>query len=77
MSTLTKRTTVYIEPALHKALQLQSIETSCSISQLVNDAIRQELADDAADLAAIAERADEPVVEFEDFVERLRRDGTL
>jgi len=56
---------------------LQSIETSRSISQLVNDAIREELAEDAADLAAIAERANEPVVEFEAFVKGLRRDGTL
>jgi hypothetical protein len=77
MSALTKRTTVYLEPTLHKALQLQSIETSRSISQLVNDAIREQLAEDAADLLAITQRADEPVVEFEDFVKRLRRDGTL
>ncbi len=77
MSALTKRTTVYLEPTLHKALQLQSIETSRSISQLVNDAIREELAEDAADLAAIAQRAHEPAVEFEDFVKGLRRDGTL
>ncbi len=77
MSALTKRTTVYLEPTLHKALQLQSIETSRSISQLVNDAIREELAEDAADLAAIAQRADEPAVDFEDFVKGLRRDGTI
>ncbi|HOO78448.1 MAG TPA: type II toxin-antitoxin system RelE/ParE family toxin, partial [bacterium] len=33
MSALTKRATVYLEPALHKALRLQSIETSRAVSR--------------------------------------------
>ena len=77
MSTLTKRATVYLDPALHKALRLQSIETSRSVSELVNDAVREELAEDARDLAMFDERANEPTVEFEDFVKGLKRDGTL
>ena len=74
MSTLTKRATVYLDPALHKALRLQSIETSRSVSELVNDAVREELAEDARDLAMFDERANEPTVEFEDFVKGLKRD---
>jgi hypothetical protein len=77
MSTLTKRTTVYLDPVLHKALRLQSIETSRSVSELVNDAVRDELAEDARDLAAFDERANEPTVEFEDFVKGLKRDGAI
>ena len=77
MSTLTKRATVYLDPALHKALRLQSIETSRSVSELVNDAVRDELAEDARDLAMFDERAHEPTVEFEDFVKGLKRDGTI
>ena len=77
MSTLTKRATVYLDPVLHKALRLQSIETSRSVSELVNDAVRDELAEDARDLALFDERANEPTVDFEDFVKGLKRDGTI
>lgn len=77
MSTLTKRATVYLDPALHKALRLQSIETSRSMSELINDAVRAELAQDAADLAAFDGRKAEPVVDFESFVKGLKDDGIL
>jgi len=77
MSTLTKRATVYLEPDLHKALRLQALETSKSVSELINDAIRDELAEDAADLAAFDNRKNEPTIEFDDFVQGLKRDGIL
>ena len=77
MSTLTKRATVYLDPVLHKALRLQALETSRSVSELINDAVRDELAEDARDLALFDERANEPTVGFEDFVKGLKRDGTL
>jgi predicted transcriptional regulator len=77
MSTLTKRATVYLEPDLHKALRLQAIETSKSVSELINDAVRDELAEDAADLAAFDNRKNEPAIDFDDFVQGLKRDGIL
>ena len=77
MSTLTKRATVYLDPALHKALRLQSIETSRSVSELINDAVRDELAEDANDLAMFEERKNEPSLDFEDFVKELKLDGTI
>jgi len=77
MSTLTKRATVYLDPALHKALRLQSIETSQSVSELINAAVRDELAEDLGDLAIFDERKKEPVIEFEDFVKGLKQDGVL
>ena len=77
MSTLTKRTTVYLDPVLHKALRLQSLETSRSVSELVNDAVRDELAEDASDLAVFEDRKNEQTVDFEDFLKGLKRDGTL
>jgi len=77
MSTLTKRATVYLDPTLHKALRLQSVETSRSVSDLINDAVRGELAADAEDLALFNKREKEPAVEFENFVNELKRDGIL
>lgn len=57
MPTSAKRATVYFEPFIHKALKLKSIETSKSISGLVNEAVRAALAEDADDIAAFEERA--------------------
>ena len=77
MGTLTKRSTVYLDPVLHKALRLQSVETSRSVSELINDAVRGELAEDADDLAMFEARKNEPTLDFEDFVKELKLDGTL
>ena len=77
MGTLTKRATVYLDPALHRALRLQSIETSRSMSELINEAIRDELAEDAEDIAAFDAREGEPTVGFAEFVKRLKRDGAI
>ncbi len=77
MTRLTKRATVYLDPHLHKALRLKSIETSRSMSDLINDAIREGLAEDADDLAAFETRKKEPTVTFEDFLKDLKRDGKI
>jgi hypothetical protein len=77
MSTLSKRATVYLDPLLHKALRLKAAETSRSVSDLINDAVREELAEDASDLADFESRKREPVVPFEEFVKKLKRDGTI
>ena len=75
--TATKRATVYLEAPLHRALRLKSAETDVSISQLVNDAIRHSLAEDADDLAAFRDRAKKPRVSFEAVVRDLKKRGKL
>ncbi len=77
MTTLTKRATVYLEPDLHRALRLKSVETSRSVSELLNDAIRGDLAEDADDLTAFDARKHEPTIAFETFVKELKRHGRL
>ena len=77
MTTLTKRATIYLDPGLHKAIRLKSIETARSVSDLVNDALRDELTEDANDLAAFDERKSEPTLSFETFVKELRRHGKI
>ena len=72
-----KRATVYFDESLHKALRLKAAETDQSISDLVNTAVRYTLAEDAEDLAAFRERAQEPVQAFEDLVRDLKRRGKL
>lgn len=77
MTVLEKRSTIYLDPVLHKALRLKSVETSRSMSELVNDAVRQSLTEDAEDLAVFEERASEPLVSFENMLKRLRADGRI
>ena len=76
MSTV-KRATVYFDPTLHRALRLKAAETDQSLSELVNEAIRQSLAEDAEDLAAFEARAREPSLPFEAVLKDLRRRGKL
>lgn len=77
METPSKRATVYFDPDIHKALKLKSIETSRSISELVNAAVKEVLAKDAEDITAFEERAHEPVISFSDMVKRLKNDGRI
>jgi len=72
-----KRATVYLDPALHRALRLKAAETERSISDLVNDAIKLALAEDAADFEAFEARESEPDYAFEDAVKELKRRGKL
>lgn len=41
MALATKRATIYLDPELHKALRLKAVETSRSVSELVNFAVRE------------------------------------
>ena len=77
MTMLAKRATVYFDPDIHKALKLKSIETSKSISELVNEAVKSALAEDAEDIIAFEDRADEPLIHFSDMVKRLKKDGRI
>jgi len=77
MCALAKRTTVYLDPAMHRALQHKALETSRSVSDLVNDAIRNTLAEDAEDLAAFEERVHEPLITYESLLKELKENGRL
>ena len=77
MNTPTKRATVYFDPAIHRALRLKAAETDRSLSDLVNEAIKLSLAEDAEDLAAFEERASEPNLPFEAVVKELKKRGKI
>jgi hypothetical protein len=77
MTTQTKRATIYFDPSLHKALRLKAVETSRSVSELVNEAVREVLSEDAEDLLSFEERADESLISYEDMVKRLKKNGRI
>ena len=76
MCALTKRATVYFDPAMHRALQHKALETSRSLSDIVNDAVRNALAEDVEDLAAFEERVNEPLISYEELLKELKVDGS-
>lgn len=77
MSSQTKRATIYFEPSIHQALKFKSIETSRSISTLVNEAVKAALSEDADDIMAYEARMDEPLTSFSDMLKRLKKDGRI
>jgi hypothetical protein len=77
MNTANKRCTVYLQSDLHRALKVKAAETEYSVSDLVNEAVRQSLREDAEDLAAFNQRKNEKIVSFEDVVKKLKADGKL
>lgn len=77
MPTPAKRATIYLDPVLHKALKLKADETSRTISDLVNSAIREALTEDADDLAAFDDRAEEALVPYNEMIRRLKDHGQI
>ena len=77
MATKSKRTTVYFDPALHRALRLKAAETDQSLSDLVNAAVRESLVEDSEDLEAFEARSGEPSLSFEEVLKDLKRRGKL
>ncbi len=72
-----KRATVYLDPMLHRALKIKALETSRSISDLINESVRYSLEEDRLDLAAFEERVAEPVVSFEEVLKELKQHGRI
>ena len=77
MDTKAKRTTVYFDPGIHRALRLKAAETDQSLSDLVNQAVREVLFEDAEDLEAFESRVREPSVSFAEVVTGMKRRGEL
>ncbi|MFZ2650925.1 MAG: CopG family transcriptional regulator [Burkholderiaceae bacterium] len=71
------RSTVYLEPELHQALRLKSAHSRRSMSEIVNDALRQALREDQEDLAVARARTKEKALSYEEFLAKLKTDGTL
>lgn len=72
-----KRATVYFDEDLHKALKLRSVESATTLSDYVNQAVKEALAEDLEDLEAFRQRESEPSVDFETFLRGMKKNGKL
>lgn len=77
MTMQSKRATVYLDPDLHKALRLKAVETSTSVSELINKAIREAIVEDAEDITAFESRVAEPLISYDEMIKRLKKNGRI
>ncbi|MBK9214879.1 MAG: CopG family transcriptional regulator [Chloracidobacterium sp.] len=77
MAVQSKRATIYFEPDLHRAVRLKSAHTNRTISDIVNDSLREALREDQEDLRAFDERASEPTMSYETLLKKLKADGKI
>ena len=74
---MSRRTSIYFDEDLHQALRLKAAVLGVSVSDLVNEAVKAALGEDAEDFAALDARAAEPSLAFESVVADLQRRGRL
>ena len=77
MSESAKRSTIYLDPDLHRALRLKAVHTGRSMSDLVNETIRTAFREDEEDLAAFDERVKEPEMTYEALLKDLKAHGKI
>jgi len=77
VGSLSIRSTIYLEPNLLQALRIKSVETSRSMSELINESLRESFAEDLEDLAAFEKRADESLISYEQIIKRLKKDSRI
>ena len=71
------RTTIAFEEDILKLLKLKAVETSNSVSGLLNSIVLDAFREDSEDLRAFDERKDEETISFESFLKQLEADGKL
>ncbi len=71
------RTTVSFDEDLLKLLKLKAIETSHSVSELLNGLVLDAFKEDNEDLKIFEERKNEETISFEGFMKQLESDGKL
>ncbi|GAB5500109.1 MAG: hypothetical protein PsegKO_24200 [Pseudohongiellaceae bacterium] len=77
MSELSKRATVYFDPALHRALRVRAADSNQSVSELVDEAVRLLMREDQEDLEVYARRIAEPEISYETLLSDLKKHGKL
>ena len=77
MSNLSKRSTVYFDPAIHQALRVRAASSNLSLSELVDEAIRLVMREDQEDISDLSKRINEPEISYESMLENLKKHGKI
>ncbi len=71
------RTTVTFDNDILKLLKLKALESSHSVSELINELVLDAFREDNEDLKVFTERENEETISFESFMKKLEADGKL
>lgn len=71
------RTTVSLDEDILKLLKLKAVETSHTVSELINSIVIDAFREDSEELKIFEERKEEETISFESFLKQLERDGKL
>ncbi len=71
------RTTVTFDNDILKLLKLKALESSHSVSELINELVLDAFREDNEDLKVFTERENEKTISFESFMKKLEADGKL
>lgn len=77
MSGTVKKSTIYMRDDLHKAIRMKAAETERSVSDIIEEAVEQLLAEDHEDLTELKKRAKGPFMSYEQFLKGLKKDGVI
>ena len=74
---MSTRTTITFDEDILKLLKLKAIETSHTVSELINELVIDSFREDSEDLKIFEERKNEESISFENFMKKLESDGKL
>lgn len=74
---MTTKATIYLDAKLHRAAKIKAAETQRTLSDVMAEALRAALREDAIDLKAVRNRAHEPSRSLEAVLKDLKRDGLI
>lgn len=72
-----QRATVYFPPKLYRALKVRAALTDRGFSEIVTEAVRLLLKEDAIDEESVHARRREPSQPYSEVLRELKRDGLL
>ena len=71
------KTTIYLSPSVRRALKKRVIDTDQTMSEYVDRAVANAIAEDLEDIEAIEARRNEPTESLEAFLEAIQEDGLI
>jgi len=77
MKTSQSRTTVYFTSNVRKALKKRVADSEQTMSEYVNRAVAQAIAEDLEDIEDVESRKNELTETFDSFIDALKADGVI
>ena len=70
MTSLTDKTTIYLNPMVKDFIKHKAVADNSSVSEIINDYF-EDMLEDLDDIKAIVARRNEPTVSFEEVLQEL------